>query len=67
MLADICYTLDWIQRKKAEIRATDAGILERVIHAFALLGHLKECGLDFVFKGGTSILLHTPGYTPIFD
>lgn len=60
MISDKCYTLDWIQKKKAEIKATDAGILERVIHAFALLGHLKECGLDFVFKGGTSILLHAP-------
>ncbi len=60
MIANICFSLDWIQKKKAEIKATDAGILERVIHAFALLGHLKECGLDFVFKGGTSILLHIP-------
>ncbi|MFH1029111.1 MAG: nucleotidyl transferase AbiEii/AbiGii toxin family protein, partial [Pseudomonadota bacterium] len=27
---------------------------------FALLGHLAESGLEFVFKGGTSLLLHAP-------
>lgn len=42
-----------------ELRA-DAGILERAIYALALLGHLAESGLPFVFKGGTSLLLHLP-------
>lgn len=36
----------------------DRGILEKAIHALALLGHLAESGLPFVFKGGTSLLLH---------
>jgi len=36
----------------------DRGILERSIYALALLGHLAESGLPFVFKGGTSLLLH---------
>lgn len=36
----------------------DPGILERSIYALALLGHLAESGLPFVFKGGTSLLLH---------
>ncbi len=36
----------------------DRGILERSIFALALLGHLAESGLPFVFKGGTSLLLY---------
>jgi hypothetical protein len=32
-------------------------LLEKCIHALALLGHLSESGLDFLFKGGTSMLL----------
>lgn len=31
-----------------------------MLHAFALLGHLAESDLKFVFKGGTSLLLHLP-------
>ena len=42
-----------------ELRA-DSGILERTVFALALLGHLAESGLPFVFKGGTSLLLHLP-------
>lgn len=38
----------------------DPGILEKAVHALALLGHLAESGLPFVFKGGTSLLLHLP-------
>ena len=36
----------------------DRGILEKAVHALALLGHLADSGLPFVFKGGTSLLLH---------
>lgn len=35
-------------------------MLEKALHAFALLGHLAESDLKFVFKGGTSLLLHLP-------
>ena len=38
----------------------DPGILEKAVHALALLGHLADSGLPFVFKGGTSLLLHLP-------
>ncbi len=38
----------------------DPGILEKAVHALALLGHLAESGMPFVFKGGTSLLLHLP-------
>jgi len=53
------FTAEWLQAKTREHKAGDPGLLERAVYAFALLGHLAESGLDFVFKGGTSLLLHT--------
>ena len=36
----------------------DPALHEKCIHAFALLAHLSASDLSFVFKGGTSLLLH---------
>ena len=60
MIADLCFTADWLDRKRKELKGVDPGLLERALHAFALLGHLAESNLEFVFKGGTSLLLHVP-------
>lgn len=60
MIEEICFTADWLERKRKELNGVDPGLLERALHAFALLGHLAESGLDFVFKGGTSLLLYVP-------
>jgi hypothetical protein len=60
MIAEICFTADWLGKKRKELRGVDPGLLERALHAFALLGHLAESNLKFVFKGGTSLLLHVP-------
>lgn len=60
MIAEICFSADWLNKKRRELRGVDPGLLERALHAFALLGHLAESGLKFVFKGGTSLLLHVP-------
>lgn len=60
MIAEICFTADWLERKRRELRGVDPALLERALHAFALLGHLAESDLKFVFKGGTSLLLHVP-------
>ena len=60
MISEICFTADWLERKKRELRGVDPALLERALHAFALLGHLAESDLTFVFKGGTSLLLHVP-------
>ena len=38
----------------------DPQLLERCIHALALLGNLQQAGIPLVFRGGTSILLHLP-------
>lgn len=60
MIHDICFTAGWLDQKKKELRGVDPGLLEKALHAFALLGHLAESELKFVFKGGTSLLLHVP-------
>lgn len=60
MIAEFCFTADWLEKKRGELRGIDSALLERALHAFALLGHLAESELPFVFKGGTSLLLHVP-------
>ena len=59
MISKNCFTADWLEQKRRQLK-TDPYLLERALHAFALLGHLAESGLDFVFKGGTSLLLYVP-------
>jgi hypothetical protein len=58
MIHDICFTAEWLEGKKKELKGVDPGLLEKALHAFSLLGHLAESDLEFVFKGGTSLLLH---------
>ena len=54
-----CFTADWIKAKKEELSG-DPVLIEKAIHAFALLGYLVQTKMDFIFKGGTSLLLHVP-------
>jgi len=58
MLSARCFSSDWIKQKRKDLSAQDPGILEKSIHALALLSHLSNSGLPFIFKGGTSLLLH---------
>jgi predicted nucleotidyltransferase component of viral defense system len=58
MIKAECFGKDWVLKQKQQLGRFDPGILEKAIHALALLGHLAESGLPFVFKGGTSLLLH---------
>jgi hypothetical protein len=57
MLSPVSLTPAWIRAKAAERKPVDPLLLEKCIHALALLGHLSESGLNFLFKGGTSLLL----------
>lgn len=57
MFAPECLTKDWIV-KEARRQGTQAVVLEKSIHALLLVGRLRQVGLDFVFKGGTSLMLH---------
>lgn len=38
----------------------DPGLIERTLYAFGLLEALTSVGMDFIFKGGTSLLLLLP-------
>lgn len=57
MIIKDCFSSKWIQKQRVKYRL-DPSMLEKCIYAFALLGHLQESGLPFLFKGGTSLLLH---------
>ncbi len=54
-----CFIADWIEAKRKELSG-DPVLIEKTIHAFALLGYLVQIEADFIFKGGTSLLLHVP-------
>lgn len=57
MIANQCFTKEWVIRKKQEMGSVDPALLEKSIHAFALLCGLGESSMSFVFKGGTSMIL----------
>jgi predicted nucleotidyltransferase component of viral defense system len=54
-----CFEKSWIEAESRRHR-TGNTFFEKGIHAFELLGRLSQEGLDFVFKGGTSLLLRLP-------
>lgn len=55
-LARECFDRKWIREQSRSNHLGDV-VLEKCLHAFELLGRLAEERLDFVFKGGTSLLL----------
>jgi hypothetical protein len=59
MIKQQCFTDEWLEgfKKQKDHRRIDKIILEKMIYALHLLEHLKSNGLDFVFKGGTSLVL----------
>ncbi len=59
MIKDKCFTDEWLAqfKKQKEHKRIDKIILEKMIYALYLLERLKANGLDFVFKGGTSLVL----------
>lgn len=60
MIDDKTYSIEWINdlRKKLGKR-TDPKLIEKVIYALSLLEQLQLNDLNFVFKGGTALLLMT--------
>ena len=59
MINDKCFTIDWLEsfKRQREHKLIQANILEKMIYALHLLEQLKNNGLEFVFKGGTSLVL----------
>ncbi len=60
MIAKHCFTKEWLSKIKSDFPAIDPTILEKTIYAFELLSLLLQEEIDFVFKGGTSLLILLP-------
>lgn len=50
----------WLRAEARRLNGCDPQLLERCIHALALLGKLQQAGIPLVFRGGTSLPLHLP-------
>jgi hypothetical protein len=61
MIHEITYTREWIVKKSSDYKRgkkkADPTLIEKVTKAFYLLEELAKTNLDFIFKGGTSLLL----------
>jgi predicted nucleotidyltransferase component of viral defense system len=51
-------TKEWIERISKTNRNADKMLIEKVIRAFLLLEGLGKQDISFIFKGGTSLMLH---------
>lgn len=60
MITKQSYTKEWILSQVKTIGKADPNLVELVIYAFTLLEQLALNKIDFVFKGGTSLLLLLP-------
>ncbi len=59
MIKEHCFTDEWLDvfKNQTAHKRIDKAILEKMIYALHLLERIKTNGLDFVFKGGTSLVL----------
>ena len=57
MISNESLSLDWINSVSKQNRKADPALVEKVIRALLLLEGLVEEKLEFVFKGGTSLML----------
>ena len=55
-----CFTEKYLKEIQGGLKARDLGTLEKCVIALELVGRLQQAGLNFIFKGGTSLLLHLP-------
>jgi len=58
MIADKCFTNEWIMAQRDRMPNASANTIEKSIRAVALLERLAASDLPFVFKGGTCMMLH---------
>jgi hypothetical protein len=57
MISKESLSLEWIESRVNEFKGSDPIIVEKVIRALVLLESLKSNGLQFIFKGGTALML----------
>ncbi|MGH2569108.1 MAG: nucleotidyl transferase AbiEii/AbiGii toxin family protein, partial [Bacteroidota bacterium] len=60
MIARHCFSKEWIAEQRKKFPKADPYLIERQLAAFELLGLLAQSGKDFVFKGGTALVLLLP-------
>lgn len=59
MILPETFTPDWLKTVAKQFgKTTDLKLLEKVVRALSLLEELRRQDLQFVFKGGTSLVLH---------
>ena len=51
-------SLEWITEVARQIGVRDIALVEKTIRAFSLLEALARSGCPFIFKGGSSLMLH---------
>ena len=51
-------SLEWITEAARQIGVRDIALVEKTIRAFSLLEALTRSGCPFIFKGGSSLMLH---------
>lgn len=59
MIQEHCFTDEWLDSFKNQktYKRIDKAILEKMIYALHLLERIQSNGLNFIFKGGTSLIL----------
>lgn len=57
MITEKSYSESWIEARVKEYEANSYDLAEKMIYAFTLLEQLRFKKLDFIFKGGTSLVL----------
>ncbi len=59
MISPTTYSPEWISsiNNQKEYKGVNPALFEKMIYAFSLLEGLAQTGLNFIFKGGTSLIL----------
>ena len=57
MIQKESFSKQWITNQRTKVSKADPSIIEKLIHALSLIEQLAVTELDFVFKGGTSLIL----------
>ena len=58
MILPYSLSAEWLKSVSSKLGKVDVSLLEKAVRALFLAEQLKVNDLDFVFKGGTSLLLH---------
>jgi len=57
MILHETYTKQWIEGFRNQFKTADTGIIEKMIFALSLLEELANQKVEFIFKGGTALVL----------